>query len=78
MNSACQQASRVGAGPTCDSLDILYERDHYLLPADLRIGDQVDQLSTGACAASYSSVWFNGFEPLHSYHLPPTVEGAVL
>jgi ornithine decarboxylase len=66
------------AGPTCDSLDILYERDEYPLPADLRIGDQVDLLSTGAYTASYSSVWFNGFEPLRSYHLPPTVEGAEL
>jgi ornithine decarboxylase len=66
------------AGPTCDSLDILYERVQYPLPADLRIGDQVDLLSTGAYTASYSSVWFNGFEPLRSYHLLPTLEGAEL
>ena len=48
------------AGPTCDSLDVLYERHRYLLPLDLRPGDRLRFLSAGAYIASYSSVGFNG------------------
>ena len=58
------------AGPTCDSLDVLYEQELYPLPAGLRAGSRVDLLSTGAYTASYSSVWFNGFPPLRGYYLP--------
>src|SRR5437588_10958404 len=29
------------AGPTCDSADVLYEKDPYLLPVSLEIGDKV-------------------------------------
>ncbi len=59
------------AGPTCDSLDILYERELYPLPDDVAPGHPVDLLSAGAYTTSYSSVWFNGFEPLRSV-LPAT------
>ena len=52
------------AGPTCDSADILYEKTEYKLPLDLKVGDRVDILSTGAYTSSYSSVNFNGFAPL--------------
>ncbi len=52
------------AGPTCDSADILYERTPVLLPADLREGDRVYVHSAGAYTAAYSTVGFNGFEPL--------------
>jgi ornithine decarboxylase len=55
------------AGPSCDSADVLYERSGYQLPADLRIGDRIHLLSTGAYTSSYSSVWFNGFEPLRTF-----------
>jgi ornithine decarboxylase len=55
------------AGPTCDSADILYERTEYQLPLDLKVGDKVELLSTGAYTSSYSSVGFNGFEPLKTY-----------
>jgi ornithine decarboxylase len=65
------------AGPTCDSLDILYHREPYPLPDDLAPGHLVDLLSTGAYTSSYSSVWFNGFEPLRSIYLPPTIEGVL-
>jgi ornithine decarboxylase len=57
-------APAVLAGPTCDSLDILYERYRYRLPLDLRPGDRLRFLSAGAYTASYSSVGFNGFAPL--------------
>lgn len=60
------------AGPTCDSLDVLYERTPYPLPRDLRAGSPVEILSAGAYTTSYSSVGFNGIEPLRAYHLPPT------
>ncbi|MBI3224251.1 MAG: type III PLP-dependent enzyme [Mycolicibacterium cosmeticum] len=60
------------AGPTCDSLDILYERVPYPLPAGLRAGDPVEIHSTGAYTTSYSSVGFNGIEPLRTYHLSAT------
>jgi ornithine decarboxylase len=62
------------AGPTCDSADVLYEKCGYLLPLDLRPGDRVQLLSTGAYTTTYSSVGFNGFEPLRSFYLPPTCD----
>jgi len=52
------------AGPTCDSMDILYEASRYCLPLDLEIGDRLYWLSTGAYTTSYSSVEFNGLPPL--------------
>ncbi|SDI83352.1 ornithine decarboxylase [Frankineae bacterium MT45] len=58
------------AGPSCDSADVLYETYEYQLPLDLKIGDRIEFLSTGAYTSSYSSVWFNGFTPLVSHYLP--------
>ncbi len=58
------------AGPTCDSYDILYEKFKYQLPLDLKSGDKVYILTTGAYTQTYSSVGFNGFPPLKSYILP--------
>ena len=55
------------AGPTCDSMDILYEDHRYSLPVDLQEGDKLYWLSTGAYTTSYSSIEFNGFPPLKSY-----------
>jgi ornithine decarboxylase len=52
------------AGPTCDSVDILYERTEYRLPLDLKSGDLVRFHSAGAYTSSYASVGFNGFAPL--------------
>ncbi|MDQ7795729.1 MAG: type III PLP-dependent enzyme, partial [Spirochaetia bacterium] len=54
------------AGPTCDSMDILYERTPYFMPSSAKIGDRVYILTTGAYTQSYSSVYFNGFPPLKS------------
>lgn len=55
------------AGPTCDSADILYESTPYHLPSDLQVGDRVRIHGTGAYTTTYSSVAFNGFEPLRAY-----------
>lgn len=57
------------AGPTCDSYDILYENYKYKLPDNLKEGDRIYILSTGAYTSSYCSVNFNGFPPLRSYVL---------
>ncbi len=57
------------AGPTCDSADVLYEREPYQLPVSLEIGDKVLIEGTGAYTATYSSVAFNGFPPLKTVHI---------
>jgi ornithine decarboxylase len=57
------------AGPTCDSADVLYEKQPYPLPISLEIGDKVLIEGTGAYTATYSSVAFNGFAPLKTYHI---------
>jgi ornithine decarboxylase len=62
--SAC-----VLAGPTCDSADVMYEKEPYMLPVSLEIGDKVLIEGTGAYTATYSSVAFNGFPPLKTYHI---------
>jgi ornithine decarboxylase len=55
------------AGPTCDSADVLYEKEPYWLPVSLEIGDKVLIEGTGAYTTTYSAVAFNGFPPLKSY-----------
>ncbi len=57
------------AGPTCDSVDVLYERADYRLPVDLRIGDRVLIHAAGAYTTSYSAVNFNGFAPLAAHYI---------
>ncbi len=52
------------AGPTCDSMDILYEKLTYTMPDSARIGDRVYIFTAGAYTQSYSSIYFNGFPPL--------------
>lgn len=58
------------AGPTCDSMDIMYEHAKYRLPLSLKEGDRLYWLSTGAYTGSYASVEFNGFPPLKTYYMP--------
>jgi ornithine decarboxylase len=55
------------AGPTCDSVDVLYEKVPYDLPISLEIGAKVLIEATGAYTTTYSAVGFNGFPPLKSY-----------
>jgi ornithine decarboxylase len=62
-----EMAPCIIAGPTCDSVDVLYEKTPYMLPISLAIGDKVLIEATGAYTASYSSVGFNGFPPLRQY-----------
>jgi ornithine decarboxylase len=58
------------AGPTCDSVDVLYKDFHYQLPLDLDVGDHVTVLSAGAYTKAYCTEEFNGFEPIPAYCLP--------
>jgi ornithine decarboxylase len=62
-----EMAPCVLAGPTCDSVDVLYEKTPYPLPVSLAIGDKVLIEAAGAYTAAYSSVGFNGFPPLRQY-----------
>ena len=57
------------AGPTCDSMDIMYENAKYKLPTTLKSGDKIYWLSTGAYTSTYASVEFNGFPPLKTYYM---------
>jgi ornithine decarboxylase len=52
------------AGPTCDSFDVLYIQNKYQLPVNIKQGDRLYWLTTGAYTSSYASVEFNGFPPI--------------
>lgn len=55
------------AGPTCDSEDVLYEKEKYYLPLSLQIGDKIFVCGAGAYTSTYASIAFNGFSPLDVY-----------
>jgi ornithine decarboxylase len=57
------------AGPTCDSVDVMYEKVPYMLPASIQEGDRIYFFTTGAYTSTYCSVFFNGFPPLRTYVL---------
>ncbi|MCX7898554.1 MAG: type III PLP-dependent enzyme [Methylocystis sp.] len=55
------------AGPSCDSVDVLYEKKPYDLPISLEIGAKVLIEGTGAYTTTYSAIGFNGFPPLETH-----------
>ena len=57
------------AGPTCDSVDIIYEYAKYYFPMNLEVQDKVYFLSAGAYTTAYSSAAFNGFPALKGYYI---------
>jgi ornithine decarboxylase len=57
------------AGPSCDGVDIMYERSNYRLPMALTSGDRVELLATGAYVTTYASQGFNGFAPLAEHYI---------
>ena len=65
-----ETAPCIVAGPTCDSADVMYEKHHVHLPVDLKSGDRIIIKTCGAYTSTYSSVAFNGFEPLSVEILP--------
>ena len=67
MHDAGPLGPVVIAGPTCDSMDVLYDKSDYHLPLALQPGDRVLLHATGAYTTTYSSVGFNGFAPLAAH-----------
>ncbi|MCQ9154685.1 type III PLP-dependent enzyme [Acidomonas methanolica] len=57
------------AGPSCDGVDIMYEKRRVGLPVTLESGDRIEILSTGAYVSTYCSTGFNGFPPLTEYYI---------
>ncbi len=57
------------AGPSCDGVDIMYEKTPYRLPLDLQSGDRVLIHDAGAYVTTYASQNFNGFAPLKEHYL---------
>jgi ornithine decarboxylase len=57
------------AGPTCDGVDIMYEKAGYRLPLALTSGDKVEILATGAYVTTYASQGFNGFAPPAEHYI---------
>ena len=74
---AGDKAPCIVAGPTCDSVDVLYEKTPYQLPVSLAIGDKVLIEAAGAYTSTYSSVGFNGYPPLKSYVIAVSTEIAI-
>ncbi len=70
--TATRPAPASWPGPTCDSVDVLYEKTPYPLPVTLAIGDKVLIEAAGAYTSTYSSVGFNGYPPLKSYVIAPS------
>jgi len=68
-NATGQPIPSVLAGPTCDSIDVMYEQNPVDLPANLVEGDSIDFLAAGAYTAPCSSVGFNGMPPLNEIFL---------
>jgi ornithine decarboxylase len=57
------------AGPSCDGMDVMYEKTQYRLPLDLAAGDRVLIHDAGAYVTSYASQNFNGFAPLTEHYV---------
>ena len=57
------------AGPTCDSIDVMYEKNKYMLPKFLPEGERLYWLTAGAYTNSSASVGFNGFPPIQSFFI---------
>ena len=64
-----KEGEAIIAGPTCDSMDVMYETTKYKLPVTLKQGDRMYWLSTGAYTTTYASVAFNGFPPIQTDYI---------
>ncbi|MFV0322726.1 MAG: type III PLP-dependent enzyme [Alphaproteobacteria bacterium] len=58
------------AGPTCDSVDMIYERTQIYLPDNLKEGDMVYFMAAGAYTVSCAAKSFNGMEGPRAVCLP--------
>lgn len=57
------------AGPTCDSMDVLYENFKYELPKEIQEEDRLYILTAGAYTYTYCSTEFNGIPPIKVYFI---------
>ncbi|CAI9120900.1 type III PLP-dependent enzyme [Brytella acorum] len=57
------------AGPSCDGVDIMYEKRRVELPLALKSGERIELLTTGAYVSTYCSTGFNGFAPLSEHYI---------
>lgn len=57
------------AGPTCDSMDIMYEQNKVMLPSNIQEGDKIIFMTAGAYTGSTSFVGFNGFAPTPVHYI---------
>ena len=64
-----QMGPVVLAGPSCDGMDVIYEKTPYHLPLSLKSGDRVIIHDAGAYVTTYASQNFNGFAPLQEYYV---------
>ena len=64
-----KEGEAIIAGPTCDSMDVMYETTKYKLPVTLKQDDRIYWLCTGAYTTTYASVAFNGFPPIQTYYI---------
>lgn len=58
------------AGPTCDSDDVIYDRQRGVeLPQSLQVGDRLSFVNAGAYTRSYVTAAFNGFPPMEEIYI---------
>ena len=65
---ASKKENFILAGPSCDSHDIIYKNKSCLLPKNIKIGDKLRILSTGAYTTVYSSN-FNGIKKITEFFI---------
>ena len=67
-NRKCKYENFILAGPSCDSHDIIYEKNPCYLPNNIKIGDKLRIFSTGAYTTVYNT-HFNGLDLLEESYL---------
>jgi len=65
-NRTGEKKACILAGPSCDSIDVMYRKNPCMLPDDVQSGDVLRILSCGAYCATYASVDFNGFRSIQT------------
>ncbi len=67
-NKKYKYESFILAGPSCDSHDIIYEKNPCYLPNNIKVGDKIRIFSTGAYTTVYNT-HFNGLALLEESYL---------
>ncbi|MFV0431769.1 MAG: type III PLP-dependent enzyme [Alphaproteobacteria bacterium] len=69
-DAKASQSHCILAGPTCDSVDMLYEKNLIALPNDLKVGDRLYLMSAGAYTSACATKNFNGMAGVRAVCLP--------